>query len=141
VAGRASSTVQCLLLLLWLQTAKDVVSKVVQELGRLDVLVNNASEQHVRKELSEITPEQLQKTFATNVYGYFYMAQVSRRPACGEHRRVSVAEHQVFSKYRPRPAHDAVWFMVMPCSAAWARLAQRHVCPCPVNSAWANLAA
>jgi NAD(P)-dependent dehydrogenase (short-subunit alcohol dehydrogenase family) len=59
-----------------LQTAKDVVSKVVEQLGRLDILVNNASEQHVRKELTEISPEQLQRTFTTNVFGYFYFAQV-----------------------------------------------------------------
>ena len=60
------------------QTAKDVVAKVVQELGRLDILVNNASEQHVKHELTEISAEQLQQTFKTNVFGYFYFAQVSQ---------------------------------------------------------------
>jgi NAD(P)-dependent dehydrogenase (short-subunit alcohol dehydrogenase family) len=59
-----------------LQTAGDVVGKVVQELGRLDILVNNASVQHLCTELTNITPEQLQETFAINVFGYFYMAQV-----------------------------------------------------------------
>jgi len=58
------------------QTAKDVVSKVVQELGRVDVLVNNASEQHVAESLTDITPEELQRTFETNIFGYFYFAQV-----------------------------------------------------------------
>lgn len=59
-----------------LQTAKDVVESVVKEFGRLDILVNNASEQHVQKSLSDISPEQLQQTFKTNVFGYFYFAQV-----------------------------------------------------------------
>jgi NAD(P)-dependent dehydrogenase (short-subunit alcohol dehydrogenase family) len=59
-----------------LQTAKDVVQSVVKEFGRLDILVNNASEQHVQKSLSDISPEQLQQTFQTNVFGYFYFAQV-----------------------------------------------------------------
>jgi NAD(P)-dependent dehydrogenase (short-subunit alcohol dehydrogenase family) len=58
------------------QTAKDVVSKVVQELGHVDVLVNNASEQHTAESLTDITPEELQRTFATNIFGYFYFAQV-----------------------------------------------------------------
>jgi NAD(P)-dependent dehydrogenase (short-subunit alcohol dehydrogenase family) len=52
------------------------VSKVVQELGRVDILVNNASEQHQKEDLTEITPEELQKTFATNIFAYFYFAQV-----------------------------------------------------------------
>lgn len=66
-----------LVLLCWAaQTASEVIGKVVESLGRLDILVNNASEQHVQESLTDITPEQLQKTFATNVFGYFYMAQV-----------------------------------------------------------------
>jgi NAD(P)-dependent dehydrogenase (short-subunit alcohol dehydrogenase family) len=64
--------------LLSVQTAGDVVGKVVQELGRLDILVNNASVQHLCTEVTNITPEQLQETFAINVFGYFYMAQVGR---------------------------------------------------------------
>lgn len=59
------------------QTAKEAVEKTVQEFGHLDILVNNASQQHVQESLLDITPEQLQKTFATNVFGYFYFAQVS----------------------------------------------------------------
>jgi NAD(P)-dependent dehydrogenase (short-subunit alcohol dehydrogenase family) len=59
------------------ETAGDVVGKVVQELGRLDILVNNASIQHMCTDLTDITPEQLQETFAINVFGYFYMAQAA----------------------------------------------------------------
>jgi NAD(P)-dependent dehydrogenase (short-subunit alcohol dehydrogenase family) len=59
-----------------LQTAKGAVEKVLQEWGHIDVLVNNASVQHMRKELTDISAEQLQNTFATNVFGYFFLAQV-----------------------------------------------------------------
>jgi NAD(P)-dependent dehydrogenase (short-subunit alcohol dehydrogenase family) len=59
-----------------------VVGKVVQELGRLDILVNNASVQHMATSLEDITPEQLQETFAINVFGYFYMAQVRQVMNC-----------------------------------------------------------
>jgi hypothetical protein len=54
------------------------VGRVVSELGHLEVLVNNASQQHVTQDLTDITPTQLEKTFATNVFGYFYMAKVRR---------------------------------------------------------------
>jgi NAD(P)-dependent dehydrogenase (short-subunit alcohol dehydrogenase family) len=62
-----------------LQTAKEVVEKTVQELGRLDILVNNAAQQHMQDDFTQIPPEQLQSTFAINVFGYFYMAQVRVR--------------------------------------------------------------
>lgn len=68
---------------LHVQTAKDVVGKVIQELSRLDVLVNNASEQHVQHELTDITAEQLTQTFQTNVFGYFYFAQASAQRTTG----------------------------------------------------------
>ena len=54
-----------------------VVGKVIEEFGKIDVLVNNAAEQHPKEEITEITPEQLQKTFETNLFGYFYMTQAA----------------------------------------------------------------
>jgi NAD(P)-dependent dehydrogenase (short-subunit alcohol dehydrogenase family) len=50
-----------------------MVEQVVRELGRLDVLVNNAAEQHPQAELEQITPEQLERTFRTNVFGMFHV--------------------------------------------------------------------
>jgi len=51
------------------------VQQTVQQFGRLDVLVNNAAEQHVQTDFTEITAEQLERTFRTNIFGYFFMAQ------------------------------------------------------------------
>jgi NAD(P)-dependent dehydrogenase (short-subunit alcohol dehydrogenase family) len=56
---------------------RQAVQQVISEFGRIDVLVNNAAEQHPKKEVEEISPEQLDRTFRTNIYGYFYMVQAA----------------------------------------------------------------
>jgi NAD(P)-dependent dehydrogenase (short-subunit alcohol dehydrogenase family) len=53
----------------------DAVSLTIEELGRLDILVNNAGEQHPQESLLDITPEQLERTFRTNIFAYFFMAR------------------------------------------------------------------
>jgi NAD(P)-dependent dehydrogenase (short-subunit alcohol dehydrogenase family) len=56
---------------------KDAVARVVRELGRLDVLVNNAAEQHPQKSIEDITSEQLERTFRTNIFSFFYMTKAA----------------------------------------------------------------
>ncbi len=51
------------------------VEAVLEEFGGIDVLVNNAATQVVKSDLTEITDEQWEETFATNIHGYFYMAR------------------------------------------------------------------
>lgn len=53
------------------------VGKVIEEFGKIDVLVNNAAEQHPKEEITEISPEQLKQTFETNLFGFFYMTQAA----------------------------------------------------------------
>src|SRR5215204_838618 len=53
------------------------VAKAQKEFGRLDVLVNNAAFQHHQKSLEEISDEQFEETFRTNIFGYFYMAKAA----------------------------------------------------------------
>lgn len=55
-----------------------LVRAVIDKWGRLDVLVNNAGEQHPDEEVGDITPEQLQRTFQTNIYSMFYLVQAAR---------------------------------------------------------------
>ncbi|MBA9075892.1 MULTISPECIES: SDR family oxidoreductase [Rufibacter] len=55
----------------------EAVKKAVAELGGLNILVNNAAEQHEKNDLREITSEQLEKTFKTNIFAYFYVAQAA----------------------------------------------------------------
>ncbi|HWH22840.1 MAG TPA: SDR family oxidoreductase [Allosphingosinicella sp.] len=54
------------------------VRETIDKLGRLDILVNNAAEQHPDEEITEITEEQLKRTFQTNIFGYFFMVQAAR---------------------------------------------------------------
>jgi NAD(P)-dependent dehydrogenase (short-subunit alcohol dehydrogenase family) len=56
---------------------RDAVEKTVAEYGRLDILVNNAAFQQRQEKLEDITDEQFEKTFHTNIFGYFYMARAA----------------------------------------------------------------
>ncbi|HYI71320.1 MAG TPA: SDR family oxidoreductase [Skermanella sp.] len=56
---------------------RQAVDQTVKELGKLDILVNNAAEQHPKASLEEITAEQLEKTFRTNIFAYFFMAKAA----------------------------------------------------------------
>jgi NAD(P)-dependent dehydrogenase (short-subunit alcohol dehydrogenase family) len=53
------------------------VQQTVRELGRLDVLVNNAAFQQHQSSIEEISDEQLERTFRTNIFGYFFMARAA----------------------------------------------------------------
>ncbi|GMM92101.1 SDR family oxidoreductase [Qipengyuania sp. MTN3-11] len=55
-----------------------LVDKVIGKWGRLDVLVNNAGEQHPDYDIEDITAEQLQRTFQTNIFAMFYLVQAAR---------------------------------------------------------------
>jgi len=54
------------------------VAKTIDAFGKLDILVNNAAEQHEDKAIEDITEQQLLRTFQTNFFGYFYMVQAAR---------------------------------------------------------------
>lgn len=56
---------------------KSAVDRTIKEYGGLAVLVNNAAEQHPQHDLRDISPEQLERTFRTNIFGYFYMTQAA----------------------------------------------------------------
>jgi NAD(P)-dependent dehydrogenase (short-subunit alcohol dehydrogenase family) len=53
------------------------VKRTVDELGRLDILVNNAAEQHPQESIEKISREQLERTFRTNIFSYFYLAKAA----------------------------------------------------------------
>jgi len=55
----------------------DAVKQTLDTFGGLDVLVNNAAEQHTDEDLEDISEEQLERTFRTNFYGYFFMTQAA----------------------------------------------------------------
>lgn len=57
---------------------EDAVKKVIDRFGRLDILVNNAGEQHPDQDITDITEEQLRRTFQTNIFGMFFLTQAAR---------------------------------------------------------------
>jgi NAD(P)-dependent dehydrogenase (short-subunit alcohol dehydrogenase family) len=56
---------------------RNAVETTTRELGRLDILVNNAAFQEHASSLEDISEEQLDRTFKTNIYGYFHMAKAA----------------------------------------------------------------
>lgn len=56
---------------------QQAVQHTVAALGRLDILVNNAAEQHPQDSIEKITAEQLERTFRTNIFAYFYMTKAA----------------------------------------------------------------
>lgn len=56
-------------------TARRAVRDTMERFGKLNILVNNAAEQHVQQAVEDISPEQLQRTFATNIFAQLYLVQ------------------------------------------------------------------
>ncbi|HMG47094.1 MAG TPA: SDR family oxidoreductase [Allosphingosinicella sp.] len=55
-----------------------VVKETVDRLGGLDILVNNAGEQHPDEDITDITEQQLKRTFQTNIFSMFFLTQAAR---------------------------------------------------------------
>jgi len=58
---------------------EQAVDDTVKTFGRLDILVNNAAEQHEVDDPLELTAEQIERTFRTNVFSFFYLAKAALR--------------------------------------------------------------
>jgi NAD(P)-dependent dehydrogenase (short-subunit alcohol dehydrogenase family) len=56
---------------------RDAVERVVREFRRLDILINNAAEQHPQETIEKITADQLERTFRTNIFSMFFMTKAA----------------------------------------------------------------
>jgi len=82
------------------QHCKEIVERAVSELGGLDILVNNAAYQMTHESIQEISAEELDRTFRTNVYAMFYLCQAAEphlKPGSTVINTASV------NSYRPSP--------------------------------------
>ena len=59
------------------KVCKKLVQQTVDKFGKLDILVNNAAFQQHQESLEDVTEEQWDRTFKTNIYGYFYMTKAA----------------------------------------------------------------
>lgn len=53
----------------------EAVQKITAELGKVNILINNAAQQFPQTDIINISENQLNKTFSTNIYAYFFMVQ------------------------------------------------------------------
>lgn len=60
------------------RACREVVRRVMREFGRLDILVNNAAEQHPQESIEDISAEQLERTFRTNIFSMFYLVKAAK---------------------------------------------------------------
>lgn len=58
---------------------QQAVQYTVDTLGRLDIVVNNAAEQHPQDSIEKITSQQLERTFRTNIFAYFYLVKAAMK--------------------------------------------------------------
>src|SRR5206468_5633338 len=56
---------------------RKAVEQTVKELGKIDILVNNAAEQHPQESIEKITEKQLERTFRTNIFSFFFMTKAA----------------------------------------------------------------
>jgi NAD(P)-dependent dehydrogenase (short-subunit alcohol dehydrogenase family) len=58
---------------------RKAVAQTMETFGRLDVVVNNAAEQHPQDSIEKITEKQLERTFRTNIFSFFFMAKAAMK--------------------------------------------------------------
>ena len=84
------------------QVCQDMVRHFTGEFGRLDVLVNNAAEQHPCDSIIELTDEQLQRTFHTNIFSMFYMTKAAL-PHLQQHEGSCIINTTSVTAYKGNP--------------------------------------
>jgi NAD(P)-dependent dehydrogenase (short-subunit alcohol dehydrogenase family) len=58
---------------------EEAIEQTVKRFGKLDVLVNNAAEQHPQASIEKLTAKQLERTFRTNIFSFFFMVKAAMK--------------------------------------------------------------
>ncbi|MGY3717594.1 SDR family oxidoreductase [Sutcliffiella cohnii] len=54
-----------------------IVDETIKQYSRIDILINNAAEQHPQNSIEDITSAQLERTFRTNIFSFFYLTKAA----------------------------------------------------------------
>jgi len=55
----------------------EVIQRTINAFGRIDILVNNAAEQDEVGGVEDLEPERVEKSFRTNIFGFFYLTKAA----------------------------------------------------------------
>lgn len=109
-----------------------IIDTAVQEMGGIDILVNNAAYQKAYEDLADVTEEELDRTFRTNVFAMFYLCQLSLKELPAGSSIINVASIQA---YDPNPTilpYDATKGAVVALSKGLAQESIKHGIRCNV---------
>jgi len=84
------------------KNAKKIVSETLDKFGRVDILVNNAGYQRVTQKLEDITPEQMRRTFDTNIFGTIFLTQAVL-PFMRQRKSGCIINNTSVNNYDPMP--------------------------------------
>ena len=56
---------------------QEIIDQTIRTFGKIDILVNNAGEQHPQNSLLDVTTAQLERTFRTNIFSYFFLTKAT----------------------------------------------------------------
>lgn len=59
------------------EAADKIVTETIKAFGRIDILLNNCAEQHVVEDFANITPEQIERTFRSNIFSYLFVTRAA----------------------------------------------------------------
>jgi len=79
------------------------IEETIQRFGRLDILINNAAEQHPQESITDITEQSLTDTFRTNVFSMFFLTKAAL-PHLRESSAASIINTTSVTAYRGSPA-------------------------------------
>lgn len=79
---------------------REAIEETVKAFGKLDIVVNNAGEQHVQKDFTNISAEQLERTYRTNIFSMFYLTQAAMKHL---HEGASIINSASVTAYKGKP--------------------------------------
>ncbi|MCW1915856.1 glucose 1-dehydrogenase [Luteolibacter sp. GHJ8] len=84
------------------EACREAIAVTLQTFGKLDILVNNAAEQHPQESIADITEDQLERTFRTNIFAMFHLTAAAL-PELMKSRAAAIINTTSVTAYRGSP--------------------------------------